>query len=33
MEWNVGYWYSRAGYRFRRLDLKEEWEVFLEGLM
>ena len=31
-EWNAEYWYRRAGSRFRRADLNEEWEALVAGL-
>jgi hypothetical protein len=30
--WNADYWYSRAGRRFHRPDLNEEWAALVEGL-
>ena len=32
-EWNANYWYNRAGRRFRRPALDEEWEALVEGLL
>ena len=32
-EWNADYWYQRAGRRFRRPRLQEEWEALIEGLL
>ncbi len=31
-QWNADYWYRRAGLRFRRPDLDEEWNALVEGL-
>jgi hypothetical protein len=35
VEWNAEYWYARAGTRFRRAELGDEWkalaEEFLQG--
>lgn len=31
--WNADYWYGRAGQRFRRETLDEEWEALVEGLL
>jgi hypothetical protein len=31
-EWNADYWYKRAGRRFHRASLEEEWEALVEGL-
>jgi len=31
-QWNADYWYARAGQRFRRETLEEEWEALVEGL-
>jgi len=30
--WNADYWYERAGRRFHRAALDEEWEALVEGL-
>jgi hypothetical protein len=30
--WNADYWYRRAGRRFHRETLEEEWEALVEGL-
>jgi hypothetical protein len=30
--WNADYWYRRAGMRFHRPSLNEEWEALVEGL-
>jgi len=30
--WNADYWYERAGRRFHRAALEEEWEALAEGL-
>jgi hypothetical protein len=31
-EWNAEYWYKRAGRKFRRETLDEEWGALVEGL-
>ena len=31
-QWNADYWYNRAGRRFHRDSLDEEWEALVEGL-
>lgn len=33
VEWNAEYWYQRAGRRFRRATLEEEWEALAEYLL
>ena len=30
--WNADYWYRRAGRKFNRPQLDEEWEALMEGL-
>jgi hypothetical protein len=30
--WNAEYWYKRAGKRFHRATLDEEWEALVQGL-
>ncbi len=30
--WNADYWYNRAGMKFHRPTLQEEWEALVEGL-
>jgi hypothetical protein len=30
--WNADYWYERAGRRFYREKLEEEWAALVEGL-
>jgi hypothetical protein len=30
--WNADYWYRRAGRRFHRQTLEDEWEALVEGL-
>ncbi|MGA3046631.1 MAG: hypothetical protein ABSD67_08420 [Terracidiphilus sp.] len=30
--WNADYWYERAGRRFHRETLEEEWEALVVGL-
>jgi hypothetical protein len=32
VEWNAEYWYSRAGFSFRRSSLEAEWEALVAGL-
>lgn len=32
-EWNANYWYERAGWKFQRADLNEEWAALVEGLL
>ena len=29
--WNADYWYRRAGRKFHRETLEEEWEALVEG--
>jgi hypothetical protein len=31
-DWNANYWYDRAGRRFHRSSLDEEWDALVEGL-
>jgi hypothetical protein len=31
--WNADYWYKRAGRRFYREKLEDEWEALVEGLL
>jgi hypothetical protein len=31
--WNADYWYERAGRRFHRETLEEEWAALVEGLV
>ena len=31
--WNADYWYGRAGRRFHRAALEEEWKALVEGLL
>jgi hypothetical protein len=33
VEWNADYWYGRAGRKFRRATLEEEWRALVEGLL
>ena len=33
VEWNADYWYRRAGRRFHRAELDEEWLALLDGLL
>ena len=30
--WNADYWYRRAGRRYHRETLEEEWQALVEGL-
>jgi hypothetical protein len=30
--WNANYWYERAGRRFHRTELEDEWEALAGGL-
>jgi hypothetical protein len=30
--WNANYWYERAGRKFYRAALEQEWEALVEGL-
>lgn len=32
-DWNADYWYRRAGRKFHRAELDEEWEALAEGLV
>ena len=32
-DWNAEYWYRRAGKRYRRADLEEEWQALVAGLI
>jgi hypothetical protein len=32
-QWNADYWYRRAGRRFHRDSLDEEWEALVDGLL
>ena len=31
-DWNADYWYRRAGRKFNRPHLDDEWEALVEGL-
>lgn len=31
--WNADYWYKRAGRKYHRQELEEEWEALVEGLV
>lgn len=31
--WNADYWYRRAGRRFHRPQLEDEWAALVEGLL
>jgi len=33
VEWNADYWYARAGRKYRRASLEEEWRALVEGLL
>jgi hypothetical protein len=33
VEWNADYWYGRAGRKFHRTTLEEEWLALVEGLL
>lgn len=33
VEWNADYWYRRAGRRFHRPRLEDEWAALVEGLL
>jgi hypothetical protein len=33
VEWNADYWYGRAGRKFHRTTLEEEWQALVEGLL
>jgi len=33
VEWNADYWYSRAGRKYHRATLEEEWQALVEGLL
>jgi hypothetical protein len=32
VSWNADYWYSRAGRKFHRPALEDEWTALVEGL-
>lgn len=32
-DWNADYWYRRAGRKYHRARLDEEWEALVEGLV
>jgi hypothetical protein len=32
-QWNAEYWYRRAGKRFYRAELEEEWRALAAGLL
>jgi hypothetical protein len=32
VQWNAEYWYNRAGKRFHRPDLEDEWAALVEGI-
>lgn len=31
--WNADYWYRRAGRKYHRPELEDEWEALAEGLL
>lgn len=31
-EWNADYWYQRAGEKFKRSTLDDEWQALVDGL-
>ena len=31
-QWNADYWYRKAGDRFRREELEDEWRALVDGL-
>jgi len=33
VEWNADYWYGRAGRKYRRATLEDEWQALVEGLL
>jgi hypothetical protein len=33
VQWNADYWYNRAGRKFHRATLEEEWQALVEGLL
>ena len=32
-QWNADYWYRRAGHRYHRDKLEDEWEALARGLL
>ena len=32
-EWNAEYWYRRAGKRYHRPELDDEWQALVDGLV
>ena len=32
-DWNADYWYRRAGRKFHRPELDDEWQTLVEGLV
>lgn len=32
-DWNANYWYTRAGRKFHRPTLEEEWEALVTGFL
>lgn len=33
VQWNADYWYARAGRKYHRASLEEEWRALVEGLL
>jgi hypothetical protein len=33
VQWNADYWYGRAGRKFHRSTLEEEWEALVEAML
>lgn len=33
VEWNADYWYGRAGRKYHRATLQEEWEALVNALI
>jgi hypothetical protein len=31
--WNADYWYAKAGRKFHRPELEDEWQALVEGLL
>lgn len=32
-DWNADYWYRRAGRKYRRNDLNDEWKALVESML
>jgi hypothetical protein len=32
VQWNANYWYDRAGRKFHRPELEDEWTALVEGI-